>query len=201
MVDHTIITDPYLHEPKGASTASLGEYYISDGEGSGSWQYSPTGWGFYADNGVDQTFTTTPALMSVDGLGSDSTSLYLPRNIRGTAELWDASSNEITPVALGDLYTVRVGLPITAETGSPTEVIIEIGIGEDATYVDDRIVLSKFSPTGRTTPYIISREITLFGSSSLVTDGGRVWVSTDAGSVTCSKPSILINRTHGEVNV
>lgn len=36
-VNHNTLTDPYLHEPKGASTASSGEIYIADGAGSGSW--------------------------------------------------------------------------------------------------------------------------------------------------------------------
>ena len=36
-VNHSSLTDPYLHEPKGASTATAGEVYIANGAGSGSW--------------------------------------------------------------------------------------------------------------------------------------------------------------------
>lgn len=36
-LEHKNITDPNRHEPKGASTASLGTVYKSDGAGSGSW--------------------------------------------------------------------------------------------------------------------------------------------------------------------
>lgn len=36
-VTHSAITDAYKHEPKGADTASLGQVYLSDGAGSGSW--------------------------------------------------------------------------------------------------------------------------------------------------------------------
>ena len=36
-IQHSAITDPHIHEPKGASTASGGTVYISDGSGSGSW--------------------------------------------------------------------------------------------------------------------------------------------------------------------
>jgi hypothetical protein len=35
--EHDSITDPEIHEPKGASTASANEVYIADGAGSGSW--------------------------------------------------------------------------------------------------------------------------------------------------------------------
>lgn len=36
-IEHVAITDPEIHEPKGASSASDGEVYIADGLGSGSW--------------------------------------------------------------------------------------------------------------------------------------------------------------------
>ena len=36
-IEHVNITDPYIHEPVGASTAGVGEVYIADGAGSGAW--------------------------------------------------------------------------------------------------------------------------------------------------------------------
>lgn len=35
--EHKDITDPHIHEPKGASTATAGQVYIADGAGSGTW--------------------------------------------------------------------------------------------------------------------------------------------------------------------
>jgi len=40
-IQHVNITDPQLHEPKGASSASSGTAYIADGAGSGAWQIIP----------------------------------------------------------------------------------------------------------------------------------------------------------------
>jgi hypothetical protein len=37
-INHNTLTDPYLHEPKGASTAASGAIYIADGAGSGDWK-------------------------------------------------------------------------------------------------------------------------------------------------------------------
>ena len=37
-VEHSTITDPNLHEPKGISAASADELYFADGGGSGTWQ-------------------------------------------------------------------------------------------------------------------------------------------------------------------
>ena len=40
-IQHNVITDPNIHEPKGASSATSGKVYISDGAGSGAWTYPP----------------------------------------------------------------------------------------------------------------------------------------------------------------
>ena len=37
MALHSSLTDPNIHEPKGASTAADGEVYVADGVGSGAW--------------------------------------------------------------------------------------------------------------------------------------------------------------------
>jgi hypothetical protein len=36
-VNHSTLTDPYLHEPKGASFAQAGSVYLANGSGSGTW--------------------------------------------------------------------------------------------------------------------------------------------------------------------
>lgn len=36
-INHSTLTDPYIHEPKGVSTASAGQIYVANGSGSGSW--------------------------------------------------------------------------------------------------------------------------------------------------------------------
>lgn len=40
-IQHSIITDPDIHEPKGVATATSGKVYISNGSGSGTWEYPP----------------------------------------------------------------------------------------------------------------------------------------------------------------
>lgn len=35
---HSVITDPFIHEPKGIATAAANKVYVSDGAGSGTWQ-------------------------------------------------------------------------------------------------------------------------------------------------------------------
>ena len=42
-VQHNVITDPNIHEPKGVASAASGKVYKADGTGSGSWVYPLTG--------------------------------------------------------------------------------------------------------------------------------------------------------------
>ena len=37
-VNHSTLTDPYLHEPKGVASASTGKVYVANGSGTGSWE-------------------------------------------------------------------------------------------------------------------------------------------------------------------
>ena len=41
-VNHSTLTDPYLHEPKGAAAATVGKVYVSNGSGSGAWTSKET---------------------------------------------------------------------------------------------------------------------------------------------------------------
>lgn len=36
-VNHSTLTDPYLHEPKGVASAASGEVYIANGSATGAW--------------------------------------------------------------------------------------------------------------------------------------------------------------------
>ena len=39
-IQHSAITDPNIHEPKGITTASNGQVYVADGGGSGDWKFT-----------------------------------------------------------------------------------------------------------------------------------------------------------------
>ena len=57
-IQHSAITDPEIHEPKGISTAPEGSRYIADGLGSGTWKLKPHGAFYYFNVGTGTTFTT-----------------------------------------------------------------------------------------------------------------------------------------------
>ena len=39
-IEHSLIEDPNIHEPKGVATAGAGKFYVADGSGSGSWGFT-----------------------------------------------------------------------------------------------------------------------------------------------------------------
>lgn len=218
-IQHKLIPDAERHEPIGASTATAGTVYVSDGTGSGSWitpqlegqdasllgqilkadgnggynfKHSPEGWGYYKDNGTDQTVSATAIKLSIDILGATTNTDYLPYQIRGVSQLWDSLNDKITPVTIGDSYAVRVDLPITAKTGSPTEFQIELDIGGGAT--PTIVINADYLPTSGTVPYTITFNFVLFSLATFKTNGGQLFVKTDTGTVTVAKPAIFISR-------
>jgi len=55
-IQHNVITDPDIHEPKGVAAASSGQVYVANGSGSGTWKDKDKGLGAWT--GFD---SATPA--------------------------------------------------------------------------------------------------------------------------------------------
>ena len=69
-VNHSTLTDPYLHEPKGVASASVGKVYVANGSGSGTWTSKETL--------VGETLTGY-----IDNISASST-VYVPIPFAGT---------------------------------------------------------------------------------------------------------------------
>ena len=197
-IEHNVIPDAERHEPKGLSTALNGQMYMARGSDTGEWLYLPQGWGHYADNTAGQIFTTSPTKLVVNGLGTTSESAYLPREIRGSGELWDVSTSRITPILAGDTYNLRLQFPITAKTGTPTTLEIDLDIG--ATTSPTIIVAARSIAVTKTPPYTISIGFPIFCLATFLANGGQFFLSTDTGTLTTVGASIFIDRnTSGEI--
>lgn len=102
MPEHSTLSDPDIHEPKGASTATSGQVYIANGAGSGAWT-----------SGADSILAagTAGKILVLDGAGSVT---------------------EQTPSRMGwqdwnDVTTT--GTPITLSTASTFFVMTNDGAG------------------------------------------------------------------------
>lgn len=156
---------------------------------------SPHGWGYYNEDQTTpstQVLTTTAQKLTIDGLGSASNSSYLPLEIRGVSELWNVATNKIEPIGIGDDYSLRIDLKITAKSGSPTEITVDLDIGGGAT--PTIIIVERFVPTAKTPPYNISVAFPIFCLSTFIANGGQIFLSTDAGTVTIQERGISIHR-------
>jgi len=72
-VQHSALTDPNLHEPKGVSTAASGKVYVANGSGSGAWLY-PSGHAYgemyITANSTAQTLAASSAKTKLNPTGA-----------------------------------------------------------------------------------------------------------------------------------
>lgn len=156
--------------------------------------YSVHGWGYYQDSLTipSQTINTTESKIIIDGSGSNSNTDYLPTEILGTGNLWDSVSNKITPINIGDSYSIRIDLEILSKTGSPTLLDLVLDIGGGATSSIN--IVERILGLTKTPPYSLSIGFPIFTLSTFNTNGGQFFLSTDTGSVTIGKRAISIYR-------
>lgn len=64
-INHSALSDPYLHEPKGASTALPGQIYVADGAGSGDWVENSRAFSGYLTFSTTSTYNFTASTTDV----------------------------------------------------------------------------------------------------------------------------------------
>jgi hypothetical protein len=72
-IQHSVLTDPQIHEPKGASTAASGRVYVANGSGSGSWQLvAGHSYGdlYISNSTTSQTLAASSALAKLNPTGA-----------------------------------------------------------------------------------------------------------------------------------
>lgn len=157
--------------------------------------YNVLGWGYYQDAATTpatQTFNTTPAKIQIDGAGANSETSYLPYEIRGSGELWDTTNDEITPIGIGDSYTMRLDFTVDSETGSPNDIFIQLDIGGAASPTIS--IVERYVTAGKSTPYKVSVGFPIFTLSTFNTNGGQIFISTDTGSITVGARAVFVSR-------
>ena len=155
--------------------------------------YKVAGWGNYAQSvATTQTITSTASKLIIDGGGASSNSSYLPLEIRGVSELWDTINNKITPIAIGDGYTMRIDFEITGKTGSPNGLDFLLDIGGGATPTN--VFISRVISSLKATPYRISVAFPFYSLSDFKTNGGQIFLKTDTGTLTIRARELSIHR-------
>jgi hypothetical protein len=96
-VQHSALTDPNLHEPKGVSTAAAGKVYVANGSGSGVWQY-PAGHA-YADMYITGSSTAQTLAASSAKSKLNPTGAWTANG--NQAVTMDAANGQITVLQAG----------------------------------------------------------------------------------------------------
>lgn len=200
-VQHSTLTDPNIHEPKGISTAAADQLYRSNGSGSGTWtnanRFPGTGWGQYrnatfvgtsADN-----FTNTEKLLRFT---EDVVITQLPISLGGTTSpLFDLTDDKLLFVTAGDLHTISVTLTIFSVSGSPTALDIAIygsSNGTNYTTLLNESVISLIKGAGQ----VISHTALLPVTANMVTHGAQIFLSTNTGTVGIIDIGLVTARVH-----
>lgn len=194
-IQHSVLTGSDQHEPKGADTATVNQVYVSDGSGSGTWATWPFGWGFYEHDTAGQVFNTTPSVLQINGVGSKTNETQLPQ---GASALWDTTTNNIIPMAEGDVYLIRLSIPIASKTGSPTTFTLQCDIGGASS--PTTVISTRDTSTAGAAPFNIQVAFPVFIGATAFANGVQFFGSTDSNSVTLGAGAgILITRVYGEL--
>ena len=200
-VQHSSLTDPNLHEPKGVSTASANQLYLSNGSGSGTWtnanRFPGTGWGQYTNTTYVGTtalaVSTTPVLLPFTTNANVS---QLPITLTGTtSSLMELSSETLQFVAASDLHSITLTFKVYSTSGTPKVLdLILYGSSDGSSYATllGETSVSLVKGAGQ-----VITESSLFPvTSDMVSHGARVYLTTDTGTVNLIDIGLISARVH-----
>jgi hypothetical protein len=180
-VQHSALTDPNLHEPKGIASANANELYVADGSTSGAWQkLSPPSLSGITSNGSAGQF------LSVDGSGN----FVFAYSAHGGIYFFDA----VTPTVITYPSTYAKVNAVTTPLGSP--VFITEGTNSRLTYtgtdtIDLDVVfnlsIDQSTGTNKDIQAAIYKNGTLVNGTQVI--------------ATCRSGEKLIVSSHGDVNM
>lgn len=131
-IEHNAIPDNERHEPKGISTASANQVYVSDGSGSGVWKTPyATGVEDYNDLSSPDLTPSTGVEEKVlnDGNGSFTNKTY---KIPGYPDIWNTSTNQFgfSHLDLGDSVDIRFDFTVTTSgANDDISILLRLGVG------------------------------------------------------------------------
>lgn len=142
-VQHAVITDPNIHEPKGIATAAVNTIYKADGLGSGAWEHNP--------GSVHGEIYLAGASVSVGPTGGTITTDADYRNIGPTwtlnPETYNVSlytDNKAAQVAVTGHYMVHAfATVLSGAAAAGTQYALKYRINNSATLSTRKLVNSK----------------------------------------------------------
>lgn len=199
-VQHSSLSDPNLHEPKGASTAAANTVYLANGSGSGTWtpvnRTPGTGWGQYSNATYVGTnvlaISTTEVLVPFD---TNVNVTQLPISLTGsTSSLMNLSTETLQFVSTGDLHSITFGYTVYSLSTAVTMDLKLYGSSDGTTYSTllGETTVSLAKGAGQ-----IVTESSLFPvTANMVTHGARIYLRTNTGTANIINIGLITARVH-----
>lgn len=188
-VPHETITDPKIHEPKGAAAANAGEVYKADGLGSGVWTAMPrilTGFWDYNDAATTGTPIAVPGTLAYvyitnDAAGADTNLSYIPDEF--TTAIWNTTTQRFdwdgSGCQLGDMINIRTDFEIITTAANQ---YVEVDIEMDTLGTPYDLVFYEGSYKTAGTHHINRYNGIYMGNASTLTGGAKFKVKSDAAA-------------------
>lgn len=207
-IQHSLITDPNIHEPKGVASAAIGNVYVADGAGSGVWQKlteldsidfsdktkNQFGWNDIADS----TYTSGAPLSISSGvrtkLTNDAAAAQTDTSRLGA--LWSTANNDFVINDLNATYTFRIACKIkaAAAVGTPYTVLFEIESANGPTVISGQTMTIK----GGNTINWITFTTPIYLGSFINNQALTIHVTPDT-AITLYDIGFVLQRTYKEV--
>jgi hypothetical protein len=201
-VQHSTLSDPNLHEPKGASTAAANGVYLSNGSGSGAWtavnRLPGTGWGQYTNATYVGTnalaVSTSDVLIPFDTAANVT---QLPISLTGTTSaLMNLSTETLQFVSVGDLHSLTITATIYSASGAPPNMDFMLYGSSDgttyATLLGESTVTLKGSPAGQ----VITESALFPVTANMVSHGARIYANATSGTINLINIGLITARVH-----
>jgi len=191
-MEHSVITDPDIHEPKGASTATVGQILVANGDGTTSWVASPfstvqVGWYDYDDSATvgAPIALTTPGTyydLTNDGLGVNTQLSYA---LSDSPNIYDTTTQrfDFSNLAVGDTLEVRADVLVTTTNANTAiSLVLELNTGTGSVFNIPVLVAANIK-TASTVNFVHERSFYI-GSESVRTSPGRLRMTADTAGAT-----------------
>lgn len=197
MAENKTIADLTPNETPDLTEAIL-EYETTEGSGGLTRRVTArnlmkTGWAYYADaahtSGAPLSVVNARVKLLNNGSGATTNKSFLPH---GVTDLWNTSTNKITPIEVGDAYMIRVEFKAKPNNNDAHMGLqLDIGNGSPENIVHNRIIFPK-----QQVEHSFSWSFPVFTLETFKTNGGEIYFDTTSGSfdIDVYDIAILVSR-------
>lgn len=201
-VQHSSLTDPNLHEPKGISTATSDQVYISNGSASGTWtnvnRTPGTGWGQYSNSVyVNTTYLAITSTATVLPFDTNANVTQLPITLDGsTSPLMDLSTETLLFVSAGDMHSITLSFVIATVASSPNYIDLTLYGSSDGLTPYTTKLGETTVPVLKSADQYMTQSSLFPVTANMAQYGARIKLKTDTGTANIKDINILTTRVH-----